>query len=180
MTGRTGVFLDRDGVINQPPPPEQRYITRPEDFHLMPGIAESIRLLNQRNLPVIVVTNQKCVALGRIDEQALAAIHRRMRELLEAEGARLAEVRYCPHQESDQCDCRKPLPGMILRGAASQHVDLGFSWLMGDQSRDIAAGKAAGCHTLRIGGEEPSGSEAEVRLPDTSALPAWIKEKFPF
>lgn len=186
MKNRAGIFLDRDGVINKPPPPGQRYILRPEEFQLMPGIAEAIRLFNERNLPVIVVTNQKCVAIGRLGKEGLERIHERMRHLLQEEKAHIDEIRYCPHQDSDGCFCRKPLPGMILDGATALGVDPKASWLVGDQPRDIIAGHAAGCRTVRIGGDAPSHvhgvSDAlpDVRLPHTRDLPPWIKEVFPF
>lgn len=180
MSGRAGVFLDRDGVVNVPPPPEQRYIVRPEDFRLMPGIAEAIRLFNRLERPVVVVTNQKCVALGRITETELSAIHARMRDLLAAEGAVLADIRHCPHREEDRCPCRKPLPGMILGAAADLDLDPARGWLIGDQPRDIQAGRAAGCRTLVVGPEADRAPEADVRLPHTADLPRWIRKTFSF
>jgi len=177
---RLAVFLDRDGVINIPPPPEQRYITRPEDFHLMPGIAEAIRLLNQRQIPVGVVTNQKCVAIGRLKESTLWKIHDRMEELLEQERAHVDAIRYCPHQESDNCRCRKPLPGMIFDAAEELGVSPETGWMVGDQPRDLVAGKAAGCRTLWIHPEPDPEVETDIWLPSTLNLCAWIQENLPF
>lgn len=180
MNGRPAVFLDRDGVVNAPPPPEERYITRPEDFRLMPGIAETIRLFNRIDLPVVVVTNQKCVALGRITEPELSKLHDHMRALLSAEGAELADVRHCPHREEDACHCRKPLPGMILDAAEALGLDPAHSWLIGDQSRDIEAGRAAGCRTLVVGPAVVRSPGADVHLPHTADLPRWIRQNFAF
>lgn len=171
---RPGVLFDRDGVINVPPPPERRYITRPQDFHLMPGIAEAIAALNRAGVPVGVVTNQKCVAIGRLRETDLHRIHDRMRALLAAAGARVDDLRYCPHADQDRCDCRKPLPGMILAAAEALRLDLSRSWLIGDQARDITAGKAAGCHTLRVGPEADGSAGEENSLPSTLDLTSWI------
>lgn len=173
---RPALFLDRDGVINQPPPPEQRYILSPDAFHLMPGIADAIRLCNEHHIPVVAVTNQKCVATGLLTEPALLAIHQRMHTLLAAQNARIDAVYYCPHDESAACPCRKPLPGMILRAAADLNLHLPASWLAGDQPRDILAGRAAGCRTLHLS-THPC-PEADTALPDTTRLPHWLQTHF--
>lgn len=169
---RGALFLDRDGVINVPPPPGIRYILAPDAFYLMPGIAETIRLCNQHHIPVVVITNQKCVALGRLSLEGLSAIHQRMTVLLRAEQAQIDGVYFCPHAEEDACDCRKPLPGMLLQAAREHQIDLSRSWMVGDQPRDILAGRAAGCRTLHIG-MKPS-PDAESSLPDTRQLPKWL------
>lgn len=171
----SAVFLDRDGLINVPPPPEDRYVLHPDGFHLMPGIAEAIALLNRARIPVAVVTNQKGVATGRLSLDTLQRIHARMDDLLAVAGARLDAVAYCPHQESDHCACRKPLPGMILQLADTLRLHLPDAWMIGDQPRDIHAGKAAGCHTLLVG--HACCPEAEATLPDTSFLPQWVQKK---
>ncbi|MCC5844657.1 MAG: HAD family hydrolase [Verrucomicrobia bacterium] len=173
---KRALFLDRDGVINIPPPPEVRYILEPDAFHLMPGIAEAVRLCNQHRVPVVVITNQKCVATGKLSLEDLTSIHHRMEALLNAEGAYLDRIYFCPHAESDQCNCRKPLPGMILRALRDLKLDPADSWMVGDQPRDILAGNAAGCHTLHI---SPAPAPfAECSLPDTQSLPQWIFEHF--
>ncbi|MCC5849226.1 MAG: HAD family hydrolase [Verrucomicrobia bacterium] len=180
MTGpersRAAIFLDRDGVINQPPPPEERYITRPEDFHLMPGIADLIRFFNDLPLPLIVITNQKCVAIGRLSPEGLEAIHARMHALLAAKGAHVDAVYHCPHDETAQCDCRKPKPGMILRAAREYDLNPSSSWLIGDQPRDCAAGKAAGCRTLLLGDEICP--DADLKKADIFEVQAWAEKFF--
>jgi D-glycero-D-manno-heptose 1,7-bisphosphate phosphatase len=176
MSGVAGIFMDRDGVINRPPPPELRYITRPEDFYLQPGIAESIRLFNERNLPVAVVTNQKAIAIGRLTPSNLKAIHERMKHLLAEEGAFVQDIQFCPHQESDHCTCRKPRPGMLQVAAARLHIDTRQSWIIGDQGRDLEAGRAVGCHTLLVGSAPVKADLADVQIPSTAGLPDWIRE----
>jgi D-glycero-D-manno-heptose 1,7-bisphosphate phosphatase len=103
-----------------------------------------------------------------------------MCELLKQENAHVDDIQYCPHQEADHCACRKPKPGMILNAAQNLQVNPANGWLIGDQARDIVAGKAAGCRTLRIGPEADGTAEEDVFLPHTSLLPAWIKENLPF
>ncbi|MDA3874858.1 MAG: HAD family hydrolase [Kiritimatiellae bacterium] len=180
MSDRPGIFMDRDGVINRPPPPEERYITCPDDFQLQPGIAAAIRLFNERNLPVAVVTNQKSVAIGRVTLRELQRIHVRMRDLLAAEGATLQNIQFCPHQESDQCECRKPQPGMIRAAAEELNIDPRHSWMIGDQARDLEAGRAIGCKTLLIGSAAVPASLVDIHLHETSDLAKWIQENIPF
>lgn len=175
-----GVFMDRDGLINVPPPPEDRYILHPDAFQLMPGIAEAIRCLNERKVPVAVVTNQKGVAIGKVDETTLQKIHQRMQELLARENATVQNIQYCPHSEEDHCTCRKPLPGMLHAAASALNLQTKNCWMIGDQPRDLEAGRAAGCHTLLVGSASVPDSLADAHLHHTSNLPEWIKQNFPF
>jgi D-glycero-D-manno-heptose 1,7-bisphosphate phosphatase len=105
------VFLDRDGVINRKAP-EGRYVTRWEDFHVLPGVVEGIKLLNRTGFCVIVVTNQRCVAKGLMTLSDLENIHQRMCDLLARAGATVDAIYYCPHALEPSCSCRKPAPGM--------------------------------------------------------------------
>jgi D-glycero-D-manno-heptose 1,7-bisphosphate phosphatase len=148
------IFLDRDGVINQRPV-EGEYITRWEDFHILPGVAESISLLNRAGFHVIVITNQRCVAKQQITEAALQDMHRRMTEALSAQGATLDAVYYCPHDHEPACQCRKPQPGMILEAAQMWSIDLKASWMVGDSASDVEAGRRAGCKTVYLSAIAP-------------------------
>ena len=170
MRGKPAVFFDRDGIINVPPPPEQRYITDPADFFLLPGFTEVLRACTEHGYPTYVVTNQKCVAIGRLSEEGLHAIHARMHDLLAEENLFLDGVYYCPHQESDKCSCRKPKPGMLLRAADEHGLDLDASLLIGDQPRDCEAGKAAGCRTILVNNEGMSSPHADIETTDLHAL----------
>lgn len=146
---KRAAFLDRDGVINQKAP-EDGYILRWEEFHLLPDVAEAISLLNHAGLLVVVVTNQRAVSRGLITVEGLEEIHRKMRDELASAGARIDAIYYCPHGSDDSCACRKPAPGM-LRSAAREHgIDLASSWMVGDTDSDIVAGRSAGCKTIRI------------------------------
>ena len=103
----SAAFLDRDGTINVKAP-EGDYITRPERLRLLGGAADAIRQLNDAAIPVFVVTNQRGIALGRMTEGDLAAVHERLDAMLaEAGGARIDDYAHCPH-ERGACDCRKP------------------------------------------------------------------------
>jgi len=152
------VFLDRDGVINQRPP-EGEYITRWEDFHILPGVAAGIALLNHAGFSVIVVTNQRCVAKGLMTEADLQKIHERMTDVLAQAGAEIDATFYCPHEIEPRCDCRKPAPGMLLSAARLRGIDLRTSWLIGDSDNDVEAGVNAGCKTARVIATDATSSE---------------------
>lgn len=145
----TAAFLDRDGVINQKAS-EGQYVTRWEDFHLLPGVIEGIAELNRAGLCVIVVTNQRCVAKGLLTEADLKRLHRQMSDHLAQAGATIDAIYYCPHDIEPPCSCRKPAPGMLLNAARSHGLDLAASWMIGDSDTDIQAGKKAGCRTARL------------------------------
>jgi len=143
------VFLDRDGVINQPPP-EGEYVTRWEDFHVLPGVVEGIALLNRAGFSVIVVTNQRCIAKGLMSLVELETMHERMTDLLARAGAIIDGTYYCPHEMEPSCKCRKPAPGMLLNAARSRGIELSASWMIGDSDTDVEAGRNAGCKTARL------------------------------
>jgi D-glycero-D-manno-heptose 1,7-bisphosphate phosphatase len=143
------VFLDRDGVINRKPP-EGQYVTRWEDFHVLPGVVESIALLNRAGFSVIVVTNQRCIAKGLMTVANLEKMHEKMIDLLARAGAMIDGIYYCPHEMQQSCSCRKPAPGMLRDAASSRSIDLPASWMIGDSDIDVQAGKNAGCKTARL------------------------------
>ena len=143
------VFLDRDGVINRKPP-EGDYVTRWEDFHILPGVAEGIALLNRASFSVIIVTNQRCIAKGLMSAAELEKMHERMTELLGKAGAIVDGTFYCPHEIEPACDFRKPAPGMLVNAARSHGIDLSASWMIGDSEIDVEAGRNAGCKTVRL------------------------------
>ena len=152
------VFLDRDGVINQRPP-EGDYITRWEDFHILPGVAEGIALLNHAGFSVIVVTNQRCVAKGQLSDANLQQMHERMTDVLARAGANIDATFYCPHEIEPRCGCRKPAPGMLLCAARLHGIDLRTSWMIGDSDSDVEAGHSAGCKTARVVAVDVTSSE---------------------
>lgn len=156
------VFLDRDGVINQKPS-EGDYVTRWEDFHILPGVAEGIALLHRAGFSVIVVTNQRCIAKGLMTVVELENMHQKMTEHLAGSGAIIEGTFYCPHEIEPVCECRKPAPGMLLEAARLHGIDLSTSWMIGDSDIDIQAGKNAGCKTVRLmAGEEAPAQRASA------------------
>jgi D-glycero-D-manno-heptose 1,7-bisphosphate phosphatase len=159
--------LDRDGVINQRPS-EGQYVTRWEDFHILPGVAEGIALLNDAGFSVVVVTNQRCIAKGLMTAADLEKIHHRMARVLSKSGACIDATYYCPHELEPACDCRKPAPGMLLSAARSRGIQLSSSWMIGDSDIDVEAGRNAGCKTVRLADAESQ--DDDVRRAPTPSL----------
>lgn len=149
---KRAVFLDRDGTLNV----EKDYLYRVEDCELIPGVGKAVRLLNEAGWLVVVVTNQSGVARGYYGEQEVTVLHHYMTQQLELAGGQIAGWYYCPHHPSGTepynqvCDCRKPLPGMLLRAARELDIDLTQSWMVGDKLADVEAGLAAGCRPVLV------------------------------
>ena len=136
------VFLDRDGVINVAAA-RGEYVLTWNEFHFLPNIADWIRLFNALGLLVIVITNQRGVARGLMTEDCVKDIHARMVEKLAQAGARIDDVLCCTHDENE-CDCRKPKPGLIRRAAEKWSIDLTLSLFIGDSDSDREAAQRAG------------------------------------
>lgn len=149
--GIPAVFLDRDGTINVRARPHE-YIADVTDFEWKRNAAEGMTAMARAGLPLIVVSNQRGVARGLVTVPTLRAIEAVIQDRLAREGCGVTSFRYCPHDVDAACRCRKPQPGMILDAARDLDLDLERSWMIGDTDTDIAAGRAAGTRTIRIGG----------------------------
>jgi D,D-heptose 1,7-bisphosphate phosphatase len=146
-------FIDRDGTINRDVP----YCSRPEDFELLPGVGEGIRILKESGYKIIVVTNQSGIARGYFTEEILVNIHDKMRNDLAIYKASIDAIYYCPHHPDDDCDCRKPKPKMILDAARDLNIDISNSYVIGDTKADIDMGIRAGCKkSLKVNRNELS------------------------
>jgi D-glycero-D-manno-heptose 1,7-bisphosphate phosphatase len=143
--GRRAVFLDRDGVINRAlvrdrKPYAPRHLS---EFRLLPGVGDAVTQLKSVGFLIIVVTNQPDVGHGLTTLQTLAAMHARLSERLGVDA-----ILVCPHRQDAGCACRKPKPGMIHQAATHWSIDVRRSYLVGDRSTDIVAGRAAGLYTV--------------------------------
>lgn len=157
MLKNRAVFLDRDGVINRlylrdqtPIPPADE-----SEFEFLPGVLEALKRLRDAGFLIIVVTNQPDIARGTLTLDALRKIHDKMSGQFRFDG-----IYVCLHDDRDQCDCRKPKPGLILQAAREHHIDLNRSFMVGDRAKDILAGRSAGCATVFI--RHPYSGEAEA------------------
>lgn len=145
-------FLDRDGVVNRKMP-EGEYVSCWENFEILPGVVEAIGRLNQAGIRTILVTNQRGVALGRLTVADVNNIHARLADLLEAEGAHLDAVFFCPH-DKNVCSCRKPLPGMFEQARqAFPEIEPASSVMIGDSLSDIRFGQGLGMRTIFVHGD---------------------------
>ena len=156
------VFLDRDGVINELVyHPEQEVIDSPftpRQFKLISGVTEALKTLRSAGYLTILISNQPGIGKGHITAKNFELIRQKMNSELKADGAELDGEYYCLHHPEAviekyrvQCDCRKPLPGLVIRAAEEKDIDIKQSWLIGDNLSDIQAGRTAGCMTLLIG-----------------------------
>ena len=165
MSGLRLALLDRDGTLNRKAP-DGDYVTAADALELLPGAAAAVRRLNDAGVPVAVVTNQRGIALGRLSEDGLAAIHARLGERLAAlAGGRVDRFYHCPHEQG-ACDCRKPQPGLLLRAAADFGVRPGDAVMFGDAASDVEAGRRFGARTVQL---TTGSSAADRTAPDLLA-----------
>jgi D-glycero-D-manno-heptose 1,7-bisphosphate phosphatase len=143
------IFLDRDGVINRKAP-EGQYISSWAEVQFLPGVFSAVLRLSQAGFKIFIITNQRGVALRKIQHGDLEDIHSRMRERFVHHGIAIDGIYFCPHDLSENCSCRKPKPGLLQQAAHDYGLDLPSCWMIGDAPSDVEAGRAAGCRTARI------------------------------
>lgn len=157
---RRAVFLDRDGVINEvilqdgvPNSPRRR-----DDFRILPGVKEAMAILRASGFCIIVVTNQPDVRRQLVSSDELERMHAVLKESVPVD-----DIFVCPHDDCDKCSCRKPKAGLFLQAAERWNIDLPRSYMLGDMSRDIEAGRNAGVTTVVISAPYNSRVQADMR-----------------
>jgi D-glycero-D-manno-heptose 1,7-bisphosphate phosphatase len=165
------VFLDRDGVLNRavvrrgrPYPPASV-----GEVEVLPGVADALVRLRAAGYALVVVTNQPDIARGVVSAESVEAIHDHLRTELGLE-----DIRVCPHDDGDRCECRKPRPGLLLRGPV---FEASRSVMVGDRWRDVEAGRAAGCgRTVLVDYhyDEPMPHEPDARVGSLAEAADWI------
>ncbi|PGU51853.1 hypothetical protein COD72_23095 [Bacillus cereus] len=150
------VFLDRDGILNEVLSTRVKFVNKPEDLYLLPGVAESIAKLKRNGFKVFTVTNQGGIGLGYMSYEQLEKIHEKLQsEILKLnELAVIDEIMTCAHKPKENCKCRKPEPGMLLTLAKKHNISLGDSYMVGDREVDVAAGISAGTKTVLVTNED--------------------------
>jgi len=170
---RKAVFLDRDGVLNRavvrdgkPHPPSSL-----AELVLQPGISEACRDLHRAGFLLIMVTNQPDVARGTLNREVVEAMNQFLADQLS-----LDDIKVCYHDNSDNCQCRKPAPGLLLQAAQQLDIDLSASFLLGDRWKDVEAGQRAGCKTvfLDYGYKERRPQDADYLATSVDDAAAWI------
>jgi D-glycero-D-manno-heptose 1,7-bisphosphate phosphatase len=156
---RPAIFLDRDGVIIE----EKHFLIDASQIEFVPGAIDALKSLD--GYLKIVISNQSGVARGFFTGDDVKKFQSILAAILTENGIQIDSWRFCPHGPDDNCQCRKPKPGMILDEAQKFSVDLSKSWMIGDKRSDIAAGKTAGVKTILVktgyGGSEPDSEQVE-------------------
>lgn len=136
------VIIDRDGTINED---RDDYVKSHEEWVPIPGSLEALVRLHQAGWHVVIATNQSGLGRGLFDMATLNAMHQKMAEMLARMGGRIDAIFFCPHAPEENCDCRKPRPGLFHQIAQRYGIELAGVPSVGDTLRDVQAGHAAGC-----------------------------------
>ncbi|MCS6771934.1 MAG: HAD family hydrolase [Kiritimatiellae bacterium] len=176
--GTPCVFFDRDGIVNHPPDDEKRYVLHEDEFHLLPGFTDALRVVLAKGYKAVIVTNQSGVGRGHMTQADLDRIHSKMHALLAAEGLAVHDVIECTSTD-DTHPNRKPNPGMLIEAARKHNLDLSRSWMIGDQEKDVIAGRRAGvAKTVKVkGGRAPT--DADYHLQSMNELAKFLAEHLP-
>ncbi len=136
------VFLDRDGVINHDSP---NYIKSWKEFEFLPRSLSALKLLKENNFSVILITNQSAVSRRLITLQELDYIHHMLKQIVMGNGGYIKDIFYCPHGPEDNCYCRKPKPGLVIKAKEQYGIEIKNAYMVGDSARDIECSKKALC-----------------------------------
>ena len=140
------VFLDKDGTLVEDIP----YNVDPALIQISKNSFEGLRLLQERDYKIIVVSNQSGLARGLFTQKNLDDVIKKVSAVLKGQGVLINGFYFCPHDRPDNCDCRKPKPGMLLKAAIDHDIDLVNSWMVGDILDDVEAGNRAGCRSVLL------------------------------
>jgi len=146
------IFIDRDGVINKDPGgwTKHEYVTDLKDFHFLPGSLEALKLLNRSRIQVVIVSNQAGINKGFFSKERLDEITRVMLAEVKKMGGSICEVCYCVHTKEENCNCRKPKPGMLETAIKKHRITPHDTYIIGDSEVDVLAGRAAGVGTILV------------------------------
>jgi D-glycero-D-manno-heptose 1,7-bisphosphate phosphatase len=155
MPGKNkAVFLDRDGVLNKE---LGDYVCKLEDFKVLEHNFAPLKKLQDKGYLLIVATNQGGLAKGWYTEDTLGKMHQHLKDTYQQHGIKITDIYYCPHHPdfTGECDCRKPKPGLLLKGIEKYDIDPARSYFIGDRERDVIAGTAAGVTGILIDSDQP-------------------------
>lgn len=141
------VFLDRDGVINKE---RKDYVKNLDEFEIFNGVPKAIKILKEKNFLVIIITNQSAINRNLLTSDKLDEIHNYLQENLKKDNTSFDAIYYCPHKPEENCDCRKPKPGLLLCASKDHNIDLKSSFFIGDSITDMEAANAAGCNGVLL------------------------------
>ena len=150
MNKSTSIFLDRDGVLNKN---KDDYVKNISELEIFPFISKPIKKLQSAGFKIIVITNQSAINRGLMTKKHLNEIHEKIQSFLIQNDAKIDYFYYCPHTPNENCSCRKPKSGLLLKAIDDFSIDVNNSWFIGDRDSDIQAGESIGCKTLKIEGD---------------------------
>lgn len=174
MTDRPAAFLDRDGTIIR----DAAYVRDPADVELLPGAADAIRTLNERGVPVIVVTNQSGIARGLLDHDDYELVRKRLDAMLEEHGARIDATYMCPHYPdiTGPCECRKPGLALYQKAIEEHGIDASRSLFTGDRCRDVIPASAFGGTGILLDVESTPSADRDLAVRESVAMASSLAE----
>ena len=141
------IFLDRDGVINQE---RKDYVKNIEEFIIFENVSDAISLIKNHNFLVILITNQSAVNRKLLTIENLDKIHEKLQNYLKMHNTSFDHVYFCPHMPKENCNCRKPKPGLIIQAKNDFKIDLSQSFMIGDSQTDVEAAESVGCKGILL------------------------------
>lgn len=144
---KKAIFLDRDGVINEH---RNDYVKTPEEFQLISGVENWLKILSDLDFLLIIITNQSMIGRGISTLDNLNKIHSKMQNTFQSNGFKIDKIYFCPHTPEFDCDCRKPKTGLLKKAIQNFNIDVKNSWLIGDNYSDINAAKKINCKFIKI------------------------------
>jgi len=144
---RKTVFLDRDGVINKE---RSDYVKTVDELEIFPHVAKLIKKLKDGGFSVVVITNQSAINRGLTTHENVQKIHQTIQDYLRKNGTFIDSFYYCPHKPTENCNCRKPKPGLLKEALKELNIDIKSSWMLGDRDSDIKAASTIGFNSIMI------------------------------
>jgi len=164
------IFLDRDGTIIE----DKGYLDNTREMSLLPGVAKALADLKKAGFLLIVITNQSGIGRGLFSHRIVDQQHQYLQGLLATQNLKIDAFKVCPHAPEEGCNCRKPMPGLLCEAAKECDIDLPSSFMIGDKTSDVQAGKAAGCQTILLTTAETHENDADVIMPDLAAASEFV------
>ena len=147
MTKNKAIFLDRDGILNKN---RNDYVKNIDELEIHPSIGNFVKKLDENGFLIFVVTNQSAINRGLTTHENVEKIHSKIQSFLNQFGTKINRFYYCPHTPSENCNCRKPKPGLLIKSIKDFSINPSSSWMIGDMDTDVAAGNSVGCKTIKI------------------------------
>jgi len=141
------IFLDRDGVINQE---RKDYVKKLDEFKILDKTSDAINIIKSHGFLVIIITNQSAINRKLVSVETLNKIHEKLQSYLEKYDTSFDQVYFCPHMPSENCECRKPKPGLIIQAVTDFKIDLSQSYMIGNSETDLQAARNAGCNGILL------------------------------